>query len=121
MKYDKRFKIAIKESIEHWRKDILAPLLTGQVVSITAASAKYCALCKACTLEDNRRYCSLCPVFRTSNQGNCNGTPYNEATGAICNYEERPTTDNLEKAIKRVQKEIDFLKLVAYQTEYENE
>lgn len=63
--------VALKESIEHWKRVVASPL-TEKI------GPEECALCKLFLLNKNGllHSCRGCPIYASTGQQFCNGTPY---------------------------------------------
>ena len=88
---------ALKESIEHWKKNAADP------ENATIGSTN-CSLCKiyfdsGCELDEVR-----CPVFEFTGHQECVTTPYSPAIYAIKAFKE-----GTERNQQAIQKEVEFL------------
>lgn len=81
---DKATAIALLDSIEHWHRMYLGTHAEGE-----APYADDCALCECFLTEETDNAtdeldlnCSGCPVYETTGQHGCDGTPWRQASRA---------------------------------------
>jgi len=86
---------ALKESIEHWKRVVASPLTEK-------LGPENCALCKLFLLNKNGflHSCRGCPIYASTGQQFCNGTPYD--TYAVVDMRD-------PESVIFAQRELDFL------------
>lgn len=97
---DDRTKVALEESIAHWRKNAAA--VNPEDVKMGASS---CALCDL--FYD--KSCEGCPVVERTKQQLCANTPYHLASYAFGFWRRRDEKEDKEIFLDAAQKELDFL------------
>lgn len=75
---------ALEQSIRHWER--MAAGSQKKMLNYGTGNyedeeptEEFCALCRLFTSERGDDDCAECPVFKSSNQTSCEGTPYIEA------------------------------------------
>lgn len=76
---------ALQKSIDHWQR-----FADGTSAPTERPYASHCALCQrffdVWDDEGNRLSCTSCPVFLTTGQEECGGSPYEDARDAFVNH-----------------------------------
>lgn len=92
--------IALKASIEHWKRVVTSP-------ETEPINSKSCALCQIFLVPSRHKEvtdCIGCPVFEKTGKQYCRGTPYQDV------YEASKRGDDNEKAYNEAAKEeLEFL------------
>ena len=104
---DDRTLAALDASILHWEQNLAAE--TPDDVRVEADD---CALCGLFLYTpDPHESCDGCPVFKSTGNRACGGTPYEPAFSAYCEWEAAPE-DHVRRAVFRThaRAEIEFLR-----------
>jgi len=96
--------VAIKQSVEHWEKNIDS--ISPFTASVEAAD---CALCQRFFLSDEDGYCDDCPIFEVTGFHGCKVSPYYSAWQAFSDWKEHDNKLNKDKWVKAATNMRDFL------------
>jgi len=96
---------ALRKSIKHWEENLAAK--NPKAVS---TSARDCALCLKFFISPNA--CLGCPVFITTSQTCCEGTPYSLAVSRLTIWKSKEPDNNTlrDKFRAAASDEVNFLK-----------